>query len=130
MRVTSLKKICALALAVIMIVSTFAIAASATSQSGSNTAFGSWTCSTSYSGGKYITKMTCTKAGKLYQESEYQSYPSGATYKTITFEGKTFDGKAVTFNVTKEQQSTIWSFHNWKASSGTGMTRYTQLVNA
>ncbi len=86
MRTKGLKKICALVLAVMLIMSTFAIAASATSQSGSNTTFGSWTCSTSYSGGKYITKMTCTKAAKLYQESEYQKYPSGDTYKTLTLE--------------------------------------------
>lgn len=130
MRVTSLKKICALALAVIMIVSTFAIAASATSQSGSNTTFGSWTCSTAYSGGYYVTKTTCTKAAKLYQESEYQKYPSGVTYDSQILECNTYNFYEVEFGLKKTQQSTIWSFHNWKASSGTGMTRYTQLVNA
>lgn len=130
MRVTGLKKICALALAVVLILSTFSIAVSATSQSGSNNTFGNWRCSTFYSGGYYYTTISSSKPCRLYVESVYQKYPSGVKYATQKLDTNGYNCTYAEIYLSKQQQTTIWSYHNWKTSSGSGMSKYTQLINA
>lgn len=130
MRKNSLKKALALVLAVMTLVSCFAIPAFATSQSGTSNAFGNWSCSTYYGNdGYYYTATSCEKPSRIYMESEYQSYPSGSTYATAKFDSNAYDTYYAHMYLLKDRQSTIWSFHSWKSSSGTGMSKYTQLIN-
>lgn len=127
-----LKKSLAVVLAVMTIVLSSAIPAYATTQSGTNNTFGKWTCGTTLiteSGTKkYHSYITSSNYAKLTLETEYQSYPSGVTYDKWSCTYPSI--KKIEFKKQKKQQSTLWSFHDWKSSSGTGMTRYTQLINS
>lgn len=130
------KKLTALFAAVLMAVTVFtsAIPAYATTQKGTSGTFGNWECETTLStdnAGKkyYYSDTTCGKAGKLTVESEYQKYPSGVQYKYQSNTSANYNALGVALKLVKTQQSTVWSFHNWKSSSGTGMTKYTELIN-
>lgn len=135
MRSKVLKKILALALATISIVSCLAVSAFAGTGTGTSSTFGNWISGTELitnnDGSKsYYSRTICEVPAKLTVESEYQSYPSGVRYdyKTSTSEG--YNAVAAFIKYPKSQQSTVWSYHNWKSSSGTGMTKYSQLINA
>lgn len=135
MKSKTLKRTLALALAIVLVVSCFAISASAGTSTGNSSTFGAWLCSTKLDtlndGTKYYYSSTISeKPAKLTIESEYQKYPSGVRYDYIAKTSSGYDSQGVAIGKVKTQQSTIWSFHNWKSSSGTGMTKYTQLVNA
>lgn len=129
-----LKKSLAVVLAVMTIVLSSAIPAYATTQTGSNKTFGTWTCGTvlkTESGvKKYYSYLTTTNPAKLTLETEYQSYPSGKRYDYFSASSSPYNATNIVRWYTKKQQSTLWSFHDWKSSSGTGMTKYTQLINA
>lgn len=135
MKSKTLKRILAFALAIVSVVSCFAISASAGTSTGTSSTFGEWLCSTKLDtlddGTKYYYSSTISeKYAKLTLESEYQAYPSGVQYDYIAKTSPGYDSRGIAIGKVKTQQSTVWSFHNWKSSSGTGMTRYTQLVNA
>lgn len=125
-----LKKSLAVVLAVMTIVLSSAVPAYATKLSGTNNTFGSWSCETKLiteSGTKkYYSYTKSSKSANLTIETEYQAYPSGKTYFDTTVSGK---GTEAYIKKVKTQQSTLWSFHDWKSSSGTGMTKYTELIN-
>lgn len=130
MHTKSFRKMLAGILAVLILMSSMMFSATATWDSGSNNTFGDWYCTTFLSDdGHYITVTRSSKKSRLYVESEYQKYPSGTTYATQKNDSNSYDAYMAVLYLTKEQQSTIWSYHNWKSSSGSGMTKYTQLIN-
>lgn len=131
MHAKSFRKIFAGILAALILVSCMFFSATATSISGSNNAFGDWSGATFLSNdGYYITVTRSSKKSRLYVESEYQKYPSGTTYATQKNDSNSYNAYMAVLGLPKEKQSTIWSYHNWKSSSGSGMTKYTQLINA
>lgn len=129
------KKVFSMCLAILAIASCFVIPTFASTLSGTSNKFGNWFCTTQLSlrsdnTWKYYSSTTSDVPAKLTVESEYQKYPSGERYDYRTKTTPGYDSYVVGILTPKTQQSTVWSSHYWKISSGSGMTKHTQLISS